>query len=251
VALKFKTTLDDLKSRFAGAGIAGEWRDCGDNKHELRCPDGAVVNWWSHTGSFSFQGPKSASTLMEQRVSACLNGATAAVTVAAASPAASASIFVVHGHDKQAREQLELILHRLDLDPYVLMNTSGGGETLIVALERQIGKNPIAQFGIVLMTPDDMGYARKDVKAPGEEAKVAQARARQNVVLEAGVLLSSLGRQHVAILVKGHVELPSDLQGVIYLHFNDDVREVVPKLAERLQLSGINVTPDKIAKAAS
>ena len=188
---------------------------------------------------------------MEQRVSACLNGATAAVTVAAASPAASASIFVVHGHDKQAREQLELILHRLDLDPYVLMNTSGGGETLIVALERQIGKNPIAQFGIVLMTPDDMGYARKDVKAPGEEAKVAQARARQNVVLEAGVLLSSLGRQHVAILVKGHVELPSDLQGVIYLHFNDDVREVVPKLAERLQLSGINVTPDKIAKAAS
>jgi predicted nucleotide-binding protein len=65
------------------------------------------------------------------------------------------------------------------------------------------------------------------------------------------MLLSSLGRQHVAILVKGHVELPSDLQGVIYLHFNDDVREVVPKLAERLQLSGISVTPDKIAKAAS
>jgi predicted nucleotide-binding protein len=71
-------------------------------------------------------------------------------------------VFVVHGHDVQAREQLELILHRLGLEPFVLANTGGGGLTLIEALEQEL-KAPANRphFGIVLMTPDDTGYARE------------------------------------------------------------------------------------------
>jgi predicted nucleotide-binding protein len=71
------------------------------------------------------------------------------------------------------------------------------------------------------------------------------------VILEMGMLLSSLTRANVAILVKGYVELPSDAAGIIYLHFNDHVKEVVPKLAERLQLSGIALTPEQISRASS
>jgi predicted nucleotide-binding protein len=66
-----------------------------------------------------------------------------------------------------------------------------------------------------------------------------------------GMLLASLTRANVAILVKGYVELPSDAAGIIYLHFNDHVKEVVPKLAERLQLSGIGLSPEQISRASS
>jgi predicted nucleotide-binding protein len=104
-----------------------------------------------------------------------------------------------------SREQLELILHRLGLEPFVLANTGGGGMTIIEALEQEIVKPHIrARFGIVLLTPDDMGWAQPE----GELAR--QPRARQNVVLEMGILLAALGRQNVAILRKGHIETPSD-----------------------------------------
>ena len=60
-----------------------------------------------------------------------------------------------------------------------------------------------------------------------------QARARQNVVLEMGMLISAVGRSNVAILKRGHIEVPSDAQGILYIPFNDHVKETVPKLADR------------------
>ena len=108
-----------------------------------------------------------------------------------------------------------------------------------------IGKGPSSSFGIVLLTPDDMGYSKKD----GE--KEVKARARQNVILEMGMLLSSLTRARVAILQKGFVERPSDLDGVLYIPFNDHGRETVPKLAQRLQEAGILLDANAIARASA
>ena len=90
-----------------------------------------------------------------------------------------------------------------------------------------------------------MGYAKKD----GETK--AEPRARQNVVLEMGMLISSLKRSNVAILKKGHLEVPSDANGIIYLPFNDHVKEVVPRLVERLQTAGINISAKAVANASS
>lgn len=156
-------------------------------------------------------------------------------------------IFIVHGHDHVAKEQLELILHKLGLvEQFILQNTGGSGLTIIEELEKEIGKNQTGmRFGIVLLTPDDIGYAKED----GEDNK--QPRARQNVVLEMGMLLSSLGRQNVAILQKQHLEQPSDAAGILYLHFNEHVKETVPRLAQRLQQSGFNISPNQIAIASS
>jgi len=154
------------------------------------------------------------------------------------------NIFIVHGHDMEARDQLELVLRRLGLEPFILMNSSGGGKTIIEALEGQIGRDFSSDFGIVLMTPDDVGYAKKD----GQNR--AEPRARQNVILETGMLLSSLTRERMAIVVKGHVEIPSDLQGIIRFGYNDHVREIVPKLCQRLKEAGFDLSPNQIASAA-
>ncbi len=158
----------------------------------------------------------------------------------------SQRVFVVHGHDDTAREQLELILHRLGLDPFVLINTSGGGLTIIEALEKEMSSSLNGnRFGIVLLTPDDMGYEQ------GDDPRSPEPRARQNVVMEMGMLLAAFGRSNVAILRKGHVIVPSDASGIIYLPFNNHAKEVVPKLCERLRLSGFSISPELMAKASS
>ncbi len=239
---KFKGSIDDLKARLEAASISGKWSGEGQSKPSFRSDDGGILNWWPNTGTVQLQGKEEAKAAIE----AAISGVNPLHTVStAAVPVRDArQIFIVHGHDSDARDQLELALHRLGLEPFVLMNTSGGGKTIIEALEGKIGRDYSSDFGIVLMTPDDVGYAKKD----GESR--AEPRARQNVILETGMLLSSLTRQRIAIVVKGHVEIPSDLQGIIRFGYNDHVREIVPKLCQRLKEAGFDLQPDQIAAAS-
>jgi predicted nucleotide-binding protein len=95
------------------------------------------------------------------------------------------------------------------------------------------------------MTPDDIGYSKQD--GPDK----AQARARQNVVREMGMLIPAVGRARVAILKKSALEIPSNAQGILYLAFSDHVKEVVPKLVDRLQSAGFALEASRIANAAS
>ena len=62
-------------------------------------------------------------------------------------------------------------------------------------------------FGIVLYTPCDTGSLKGETPNP---------RARQNVVFEHGFLIGKIGRKRVHALVKGNVEKPNDISGVVY-----------------------------------
>ena len=139
-------------------------------------------------------------------------------------------VFIVYGHDLEARHQLELILHKLKLEPIVLQNLPSGGDTIIEKLEH----HSEVKYACVLLTPDDEGH-RKD--HPEEE----KCRARQNVVLEMGMFLAKLGRKKVAVLHKGDLELPSDIQGLNYIPFKDRVDEIRDKLAAELQEAGFTI----------
>ena len=118
--------------------------------------------------------------------------------------------------------------------------------TIIEALENEIGPDTNRiRFGIVLLTPDDIGYSIVD--GPDK----AEPRARQNVVMEMGMLIAALGRPNVAILKKGHVDVPSDADGIIYLPFNQHVKETMPRLCERFRLAGFPLTPTQITRAST
>jgi predicted nucleotide-binding protein len=251
--LKFKGTREDLVGKIQSLGYSIEVRDTG-NAIQIKTMDGAILNWYSSTGTVNYQGDTTASAQLKARLEPILGISTsqsftpvpANTDVAPAKVEAKGKVFVVHGHDQTSREQLELILHKLGLDPFVLQNTGGAGLTIIEALEQEIGPNSAeVKFGIVLLTPDDFGYSKTD------GADKAQPRARQNVVLEMGMLLSSIGRKNVAILKKGHVDVPSDAQGILYLGFNDHVKEVVPRLVDRLTNAGFVLDPSNITKASS
>ena len=132
-------------------------------------------------------------------------------------------IFVVHGHDEAAKEATARFLEKLDLDPVILHEQASGGRTIIEKFEKY--SNDVG-FAIVLLTPDDLGTLKTE---PAE----FQPRARQNVVLELGYFLGKLTRNRVCALHKGGIELPSDIQGVIYVEM-DDAGAWKSKLAQEL-----------------
>jgi predicted nucleotide-binding protein len=236
---QFHGTLDELKAAVAACKLVGEWSEAAQNGlHSFRAKTGEVLNWWPRRGTMQFQGKNQ--DAFKCLLSASL-GTQPAVVATKALPAAK--IFVVHGHDREARDQLELVLMRLGLQPFILQNADGGSKTIIEALEQHIYED--AAFGIVLLTPDDYGYP----KSKGEADR--QPRARQNVILEMGMVMAALGRSRMVILKKGALELPSDAGGILYIEFNDHVREITPKLAQRLQGAGFGIDPSKIAAASA
>ena len=235
---KFHGTLDDLKDRLLPLDLDGDWEEQPHSVWKLKCKNRAGLLWSMTKGTVWFDGPSSQREVLASKVEACLaDGSVVAMN------AKDRTIFVVHGRDHSARDQLELVLRRLGLEPFVLQVTGGGGDTLIEALERMIGKSAASAFGIVLVTPHDMGYLKT------EKPEDAKPRARQNVIMEMGMLLASLTRKRCAILTKGFVEMPSNMGGVITIPFNDHVREAVPKLVQRLQEAGFQLDAKAIGIA--
>lgn len=146
-------------------------------------------------------------------------------------------IFVVYGHDDTAKIQLEAILRRWELEPIILDQLASNGQTIIEKLEeysKDIG------YAIVIATPDDDGKSKK--------SNEYMSRARQNVVLELGMFLAKLGREKVAILLKQakDFEKPSDIHGLIYIPFKDNIEEASLNLIRELTKQGYSIKSDKI-----
>jgi len=147
-------------------------------------------------------------------------------------------VFVVYGHDPDSRSQLEAMLRRWDLDPLILDQLPSEGQTIIEKLEKHTSE---ANFAVVLATPDDIGF-----RAGHEDEKAY--RARQNVVLELGMMLSKLGRKNVAILLKHqeNMERPSDIQGLIYIPFKDSITHGAVLLAKEMAAQGYKIDVGKL-----
>lgn len=162
----------------------------------LKLNNGCIVNCWD-SGKVNCQGKNNA------EVDAIIHGHCSSDT--------NRKVFVVYGHDGNARTQLEAMLRRWDLEPIIIDQLVSSGATIIEKLEEHTNE---VNFGIVLATPDDIGYAKNN-----EDKK--RYRARQNVVLELGMLLAKIGRSKVAILLSQaeDMEKPSDIDGLIYIPF--------------------------------
>lgn len=144
-------------------------------------------------------------------------------------PVAGKKVFIVHGHDESARDATARFIEKLSLEPIVLNEQPNAGRTIIEKVEQNSG----VAFAVVLLTPDDVG-AKK-----GSESNLHD-RARQNVILELGFFIGLLGRSHVAALVKGDLERPSDYDGVVYIPM-DSAGAWKMLLAKELKIAGLGV----------
>lgn len=142
-------------------------------------------------------------------------------------------IFLVHGHDEDAKETVARLIEKLDLKPIILHEKPNAGRTII---EKFVDYTNVG-FAIVLMTPDDVG-------APANQKNHLQPRTRQNVIFELGFFLGKLGRNRVCALYKQGVEIPSDYQGVLFVPM-DEAGAWKLSLAREIKAAGISIDLNK------
>ncbi len=137
-------------------------------------------------------------------------------------------IFIVHGHDDALKQEVARIVEKQGLEAVILSEQANHGKTIIEKFE----ENTDVGAAICLFTGDDYGRAIKDDK--GEETKPAndRLRARQNVVFESGYFMGRLGREKVILIANPEIEIPSDLQGVVYTNDKSWQIDVLKELKE-------------------
>jgi predicted nucleotide-binding protein len=139
------------------------------------------------------------------------------------------TIFIVHGRDHTTLKKLRtLIKDDLKLgEAIVLSEVPSKGKTLIEKFELAAAQ---ADVVFVLATPDEEAQLIDDPKSKSP-------RPRPNVLFEFGYFLGSLRRLtgRVILLHKGPIQLPSDVDGVVYLDITRGLRSALPELRRELK----------------
>ena len=139
-------------------------------------------------------------------------------------------VFVVHGHDEALKQEVARIVEKQGLEAIILSEQANHGKTIIEKFE----ENSDVGAAICLFTGDDYGRAK--------DATSENLRARQNVVFEAGYFMGKLGRGNVILIASPDIEIPSDLQGVVYM--NKDMWQT--DVLRELKAIGYNVDFNKL-----
>lgn len=144
-------------------------------------------------------------------------------------------IFIVHGHDNEAKQETARFIEKLNLNAVILHERPNKGRTII---EKLVDESKSAGYAIILLTPDDIGFVK------GKESE-SEERARQNVVLELGYFLGKLGREKVCMLLKGGTNIPNDFSGVLYISM-DNAGKWKYDLAKEMQEAGFKIDLNSI-----
>lgn len=142
-------------------------------------------------------------------------------------------IFVVHGQDNEAKLEVARFIEKIGFEPIILHEQASGSKTIIEKIEAYSDVG----FGVVIYTPCDVG-------AKSSEPSELKGRARQNVVFEHGFLIGKLGRSNVCPLVKGNLETPNDISGIVYTSMNTANWQL--ELAKELRAAGYTVDMNKV-----
>lgn len=149
----------------------------------------------------------------------------------------SNQVFIVHGHDDAAKQEMARTLEKAGFDAIILHEQASAGMTIIEKIESYTN----VAYAVVLYTECDLG---RDKNADQADEKY---RARQNVVFEHGYLIGKLGRNRVSAIVKGNVETPGDISGIVYTEM-DAKGAWKYELAQNMQAVGIDVDLNKFLK---
>lgn len=148
----------------------------------------------------------------------------------AAEAAPDAPIFIVHGSDTLRAESVaRTVQQATGRQTIILREQASLGQTLIEKFETHAAK---ASYAIIVLTPDDEGSRF------GEGTR--RPRARQNVILEMGYFYGTLRRSQVSVLLSPGIEKPSDMDGIVYINF-DDAGAWKTELLRELQHADIHV----------
>lgn len=139
-------------------------------------------------------------------------------------------VFVVHGHNGEFREAVARLIEKQNIEAIILSEQANNGKTIIEKIEEYSDVGA----AICLFTADDTGKANS--------SEDYRNRARQNVIFEAGYFMGKLSRKNVIILSEKNLELPSDMQGIVYI----DSNSWQLTLLQNLKSIGFNIDFNKL-----
>lgn len=131
-------------------------------------------------------------------------------------------LMIVHGRATDYQVVAQVVKNLGLVEPTVLKDVPGVGQTITSKLELAAGQ---ADAAIAVFTPDDLGAPLLTGEGHPLSTTVEQLRARQNVNLEYGWFWGRLGRERILLLLKGALELGSDLHGLEYEVYEDSPAE--------------------------
>ena len=131
--MNYLGTYEELQSIVAKTQISGTWEEKANNQKQFKCNSGGILNWWNtKKGTLTFQGVSKAKDRLETAGSKQLE---ADGGIGAAKPKLNNKVFVVYGHDTEAKTHLEAMLRRWGLEPLILDQLPSKGQTIIEKLE--------------------------------------------------------------------------------------------------------------------
>ena len=142
-------------------------------------------------------------------------------------------IFIVHGHDNGLKNEVARFITDMGYNPIILHEQPNIGKTIIEKIETYSN----VCYAIVLYTPCDKGASK--------DSPNVLPRARQNVVFEHGYLIGKLGREKVCALIKEEVEKPGDVDGVVYVTY-DNRGAWKMEIAKEFKILGMEFNSDAI-----
>jgi predicted nucleotide-binding protein len=143
-------------------------------------------------------------------------------------------VFIVHGHDNEMKQTVARVIEKLGLEAVILHERPTGGLTVIEKLEKY---GQYADYAVVLLSPDDEGREKG--------VQELASRPRQNVVFELGYFIGKLKRHRSCAIVKGTLDITSDVSGVVYIPMDDGGGWKADLVAE-LRMAGFKVTADSL-----
>lgn len=123
-------------------------------------------------------------------------------------------VFIIHGHSEAKWREAEKLVEGFGLDPVVLDQQGSHGSTTVIEKFEHHARE--CSMALAILTPDDWVTKKKNE---------SYFQPRPNVLFEIGWFFAHLGRNAVVLLLQGEAALPTDLGGILYLRYHQNVSE--------------------------
>jgi predicted nucleotide-binding protein len=237
--IKFEKSHKEFKDLLYASGILGEWVNM-VSKFRFRWDNGGSFDWLPHDGRIIFEGSSTADESLKLWLFKIL------FNVAEIKPTPflqrKTKIFVVCGEDLETQDQFEQMMNELHLGPNYLTSNNEEGLLFAEALEAQKLRKGDKVFGIVLLNADYRGALKT------RDLTKSRPMYGPGLMLETGLLLSTMHADHMVVLAKKGMLLPTRLRGIRYLNYENNINEVKVALIEHMVKSGLNLAFKKVAK---
>lgn len=139
-------------------------------------------------------------------------------------------IFIVHSRDTLRAESVAHTVSTVTgRRTIILRDQPSMGRTLMEKFEQHAVE---VSYAIIVLTADDKGSLADEIES--------RPRGRQNVIFEMGYFYGLIGRERVSVLLQSGIEKPSDMDGIVYITY-DDNGAWKTELFRELQNAGINI----------